>query len=72
MWPIPVILAAGRAATLPAAGGRRPPTPCSRGWPRGLSGGHDWPDRGGDRRCDAVAGYDGPTGLGTPNGIAAF
>ena len=22
--------------------------------------------------CAAVAGYDGPTGLGTPNGIAAF
>jgi len=22
--------------------------------------------------CNAVAGYDGPTGLGTPNGIAAF
>ena len=22
--------------------------------------------------CTAVAGYDGPTGLGTPNGIAAF
>ncbi len=22
--------------------------------------------------CDAAAGYDGPTGLGTPNGIAAF
>jgi hypothetical protein len=22
--------------------------------------------------CTAVAGYDGPTGLGTPNGVAAF
>jgi hypothetical protein len=22
--------------------------------------------------CNAVAGYDGPTGLGTPNGSAAF
>jgi len=22
--------------------------------------------------CNAQAGYDGPTGLGTPNGIAAF
>ena len=27
---------------------------------------------GGDYQCNAVAGYDGPTGLGTPNGIAAF
>ncbi len=22
--------------------------------------------------CKAVVGYDGPTGLGTPNGLAAF
>ncbi|WP_194892055.1 hypothetical protein [Catenulispora pinisilvae] len=29
-------------------------------------------DCGGDYQCDAVAGYDGPTGLGTPNGLAAF
>jgi hypothetical protein len=27
---------------------------------------------GGDYQCDAVVGYDGPTGLGTPNGLAAF
>jgi subtilase family serine protease len=27
---------------------------------------------GGTYLCTAVAGYDGPTGLGTPNGIAAF
>jgi subtilase family serine protease len=26
----------------------------------------------GDRACDALAGYDGPTGLGTPNGLTAF
>ena len=29
-------------------------------------------DCGGDYQCNAVAGYDGPTGLGTPNGISAF
>ena len=29
-------------------------------------------DCGGDYQCNAVAGYDGPTGNGTPNGIAAF
>lgn len=27
---------------------------------------------GGDFRCTAGVGYDGPTGLGTPNGIGAF
>jgi hypothetical protein len=26
----------------------------------------------GDRACDALRGYDGPTGLGTPKGLAAF
>lgn len=29
-------------------------------------------DCGSDYQCDAVTGYDGPTGNGTPNGIAAF
>ena len=29
-------------------------------------------DCGGDYQCTAVPGYDGPTGLGTPNGISAF
>ena len=29
-------------------------------------------DCGGDYQCNAVAGYDGPTGLGTPKGIGAF
>lgn len=27
---------------------------------------------GGDYQCTAVTGYDGPTGLGTPNGLGAF
>jgi hypothetical protein len=27
---------------------------------------------GGSYLCTAVAGYDGPTGLGTPNGTGAF
>jgi len=26
----------------------------------------------GDRACDAVGGYDGPTGVGTPKGLGAF
>ncbi len=26
----------------------------------------------GDRACDALTGYDGPSGLGTPNGLKAF
>ncbi len=26
----------------------------------------------GDRACDALSGYDGPTGVGTPNGITMF
>ena len=26
----------------------------------------------GDRACDALAGYDGPTGVGTPDGITMF
>ncbi len=26
----------------------------------------------GDRACDALTGYDGPTGVGTPNGITMF
>jgi subtilase family serine protease len=26
----------------------------------------------GDRACDALRGYDGPTGLGTPNGLTSF
>lgn len=29
-------------------------------------------DCGGDYQCNAVSGYDGPTGDGTPNGLAAF
>ncbi|MEY9863644.1 hypothetical protein ABH935_009297 [Catenulispora sp. GAS73] len=29
-------------------------------------------DCGGDYQCNAVAGYDGPTGLGTPHGLGAF
>jgi subtilase family serine protease len=29
-------------------------------------------DCGGDYQCDAVPGYDGPTGNGTPNGLGAF
>jgi hypothetical protein len=29
-------------------------------------------DCGGDYQCNAVTGYDGPTGNGTPNGLAAF
>ncbi|WP_194891163.1 S53 family peptidase [Catenulispora pinisilvae] len=29
-------------------------------------------DCGGDYQCDAVTGYDGPTGWGTPNGLSAF
>ncbi|HEY0803441.1 MAG TPA: peptidase S8, partial [Pseudonocardiaceae bacterium] len=29
-------------------------------------------DCGGDYQCNAVVGYDGPTGNGTPKGIAAF
>ena len=29
-------------------------------------------DCGGDYQCNAVTGYDGPTGLGTPNGLSAF
>lgn len=29
-------------------------------------------DCGGDYQCNAVPGYDGPTGNGTPNGLAAF
>jgi hypothetical protein len=27
---------------------------------------------GGTYLCTAITGYDGPTGLGTPNGTAAF
>ena len=26
----------------------------------------------GDRECDAMRGYNGPTGVGTPNGLSAF
>jgi hypothetical protein len=26
----------------------------------------------GDRSCDALKGYDGPSGVGTPNGLRAF
>ena len=26
----------------------------------------------GDRACDALPGYDGPTGVGTPKGLGAF
>jgi Subtilase family len=29
-------------------------------------------DCGGDYQCNAVPGYDGPTGVGTPNGLGAF
>jgi hypothetical protein len=29
-------------------------------------------DCGGDYQCTAGAGYDGPTGNGTPNGLTAF
>ncbi|WP_230422325.1 S8 family serine peptidase [Catenulispora pinistramenti] len=29
-------------------------------------------DCGGDYQCNAVVGYDGPTGLGTPNGLSSF
>ncbi|WP_194906709.1 S53 family peptidase [Catenulispora rubra] len=29
-------------------------------------------DCGGDYQCTATVGYDGPTGMGTPNGLAAF
>jgi hypothetical protein len=30
------------------------------------------PDCGGYYQCNAVPGYDGPTGNGTPNGLGAF
>jgi hypothetical protein len=36
------------------------------------SGNNALTDCGGDYRCTSVAGYDGPTGNGTPNGLAAF
>ncbi|WP_194926051.1 S53 family peptidase [Catenulispora pinisilvae] len=29
-------------------------------------------DCGGDYQCNAVVGYDGPTGMGSPNGLSAF
>jgi hypothetical protein len=29
-------------------------------------------DCGGDNLCNAMPGYDGPTGLGTPKGTGAF
>ena len=29
-------------------------------------------DCGGDYQCNGAAGYDGPTGWGTPNGVGAF
>jgi hypothetical protein len=29
-------------------------------------------DCGGDYQCNGVVGYDGPTGMGTPNGLSAF
>ena len=29
-------------------------------------------DCGGDYQCNAVPGYDGPTGWGTPNGLSGF
>jgi hypothetical protein len=37
----------------------------------------DFPSTGttasaGDRECDALSGFDGPTGVGTPNGLTAF
>ena len=35
-------------------------------------GGANGPDCGGDYQCNAVPGYDGPTGMGTPRGITAF
>jgi hypothetical protein len=35
-------------------------------------GGSNGLDCGGDYQCNAVPGYDGPTGNGTPMGIAAF
>ncbi|ACU74966.1 peptidase S8 and S53 subtilisin kexin sedolisin [Catenulispora acidiphila DSM 44928] len=31
-----------------------------------------WVDCGGDYQCTGVAGYDGPTGMGSPNGLSAF
>ena len=37
-----------------------------------VAGGSNGPDCGGDYLCNAVPGYDGPTGVGTPSGIAAF
>jgi subtilase family serine protease len=30
------------------------------------------PSCGGDYECNAVPGYDGPTGNGTPDGLGAF
>ncbi len=38
----------------------------------GGSNASDVMDCGGDYQCTAVPGYDGPTGNGTPNGLAAF
>jgi subtilase family serine protease len=37
----------------------------------GYNGGYGF-DCGGDNLCNSVPGYDGPTGLGTPNGTSAF
>lgn len=50
------------------------------GDPNGLGAGIldcDYPATGttpsaGDRACDALSGYDGPTGVGTPKGLGAF
>ena len=38
----------------------------------GGSNGRPGYDCGGDYLCTGVTGYDAPTGLGTPNGVAAF
>jgi subtilase family serine protease len=40
--------------------------------PVGGSNGRNGYDCGGDYLCTGLPGYDGPTGLGTPDGVAAF
>ncbi|HEY8719064.1 S53 family peptidase [Pengzhenrongella sp.] len=41
---------------------------------RDVVGGNNvtWQDCGGDYLCNALPGYDGPTGLGTPKGVSAL
>ena len=66
-----VVAQAGNPAKFPNASALYAPS-AAAGLNDVVSGHTAGRDCGGDYQCNAGPGYDGPTGMGTPNGLSAF